>query len=110
MAKPKISSTDLIWVFIEKLKSFGDCALTVAIAILPTENGWRAITSRKDHRAHPRCAKRIERVQKQLRQIYVLAKDHPPVDGHRKPKLIAKPSRAAFVRPAIAFPPKVAKR
>jgi hypothetical protein len=75
MAKTKISSTDLIWVFTEKLRSFGDCAPTVCIAIVPAEDGWRAITSRKDLHAHPLCAKRIERVQKQLRQIYVLAKD-----------------------------------
>ena len=75
MAKAKISNADLVWVFTEKLRSCGDCAPTISIAIVPTEDGWRAITSRKDRRAHPLCAKRIERVQKQLGQIYVLAKD-----------------------------------
>jgi hypothetical protein len=70
----KISNTDLVWVFTEKLRSFDDCG-PVSIAIVPSEDGWRAIASRKDRHAHPLCAKRIELVQKQLREIYVLAKD-----------------------------------
>jgi hypothetical protein len=75
MAKTKISSTNLVWVFTEKLRSFDDCAPTVSIAIVPSDEGWRAIASRKDRHARPLCAKRIEQVQKQLREIYVLAKD-----------------------------------
>jgi hypothetical protein len=75
MAKTEISSTDLVWVFTEKLRSFGDCAPTLSIAIVPSEDGWRAIASRNHRHAHPLCAKRIEQVQKQLREIYVLAKD-----------------------------------
>ena len=75
MAKAKISNADLVWVFTEKLKSFGDCAPTVTIAIVPNKDGWTAIASRKDHNTHPRCAKRIEEVQMELREIYVLAKD-----------------------------------
>jgi hypothetical protein len=75
MAKTEISNADLVWVFTEKLKSFGDCAPTVTIAIVPNKDGWTAIASRKDHNTHPRCAKRIEEVQMELREIYVLAKD-----------------------------------
>ena len=74
MAKTKISSTDLVWVFTEKLRSFDDCA-HASIAIVPTEDGWMAITSRKGRHAHPLCGKRIEQIQKQLREIYLLAKD-----------------------------------
>jgi len=75
MAKTKISSADLVWVFTEKLRSFDDCAPTVSIAIVPSEDGWRAIASRKDSVGHPLCARRIEQIQKQLRSVYVLAKD-----------------------------------
>ena len=71
MAKIKISSTDLVWAFTEKLKSFENCA-NVAIAVVPTDNGWMAIASQKDLAAHPRCAKHVEQIQKQLREIYVL--------------------------------------
>jgi hypothetical protein len=73
MAKTRISSTDLVWVFTEKLRSFGGCA-NVSIAIIPAEDGWMAIGSQKDLAAHPRCAKHVEQIQKQLREIYVLKK------------------------------------
>ena len=75
MAKIKISTTDLVWIFTEKLKSFGDGAPAISIAIVPNKGGWTAIASRNDRNHHPRCAKRIEQVQKELREIYVLAKD-----------------------------------
>jgi hypothetical protein len=71
MAKVRISSTDLVWAFTEKLKSFENCG-RVAIAVVPTDDGWKAIASRRDVGQHPRCAKRIEQIQKQLREIYVL--------------------------------------
>jgi hypothetical protein len=73
MAKIKISSTDLVWAFTEKLRSFDDCA-NVSIAVVPTADGWKAIASQKDMAAHPRCAKHVEQIQKQLREIYVLKK------------------------------------
>ena len=75
MAKTKISNADLVWIFTEKLKSFGDGAPAISIAIVPNKDGWTAIASRNDRNHHPRCAKRIEQVQRELREIYVLAKD-----------------------------------
>ena len=75
MAKTKISSTDLVWVFTEKLRSFNECAAPISIAIVPNKDGWTAIASRGDRQAHPHCAKRIEQVQRELREIYVLAND-----------------------------------
>jgi hypothetical protein len=75
MAKTKLSNADLVWVFTEKLKSFRDCAPTVTIAIVPNKGGWTAIASRNDRNHHPRCAQHIEQVQRELREIYVLAKD-----------------------------------
>jgi predicted oxidoreductase len=76
MAKAEISNADLVWAFTEKLKSFGDCAPTISIAIVPDKkDGWTAIASRKDTNIHPRCAERIEQVQRELRGIYVLTTD-----------------------------------
>jgi hypothetical protein len=75
MAKIAISNADLVWIFTEKLKSFRDGAPAISIAIVPNKDGWTAIASRKDRNHHPGCAKRIEEVQRELREIYVLAND-----------------------------------
>jgi hypothetical protein len=63
MAKTNISNADLVWVFTEKLKSFGDCSPAIFIAIVPSKDGWSTIASWRDRHAHPLCAKRIEQVQ-----------------------------------------------
>ena len=46
MAKTKISSTDLVWIFHEQLQAFDDFPLHgIPIATVPTANaGWRALT------------------------------------------------------------------
>jgi hypothetical protein len=75
MAKSEISNGDLGWISTEKLKSFRDCAPAVSIAIVPTKDGWTAVASRNDSNRYPRCAKCIEQIQRELREIYVLAKD-----------------------------------
>ena len=75
MAKTKISNADLVWVFSERLRSFNECAAPISIAIVPNKNGWTAIASRRDRITHLRCAKRIEQVQRELRELYILAKD-----------------------------------
>ena len=75
MAKSKISNADLVWIFTEKLKSFRDGPLAISIAIVPNKGGWTAIASRHDRNHRARCAKRVEEVQRELREIYVLAKD-----------------------------------
>jgi hypothetical protein len=75
MAKTKVSSTELIWMFRERLSSFDDCSPSVPIAIVPSEDGWTAVTTARDRAGRPQCVKRIEQIQKQLREVYVLAKD-----------------------------------
>ena len=74
MAKTKISSTDLIWIFREKLSSFDDCSPSTSIAIVPSSEGWTAVTTHRDRTGQPNCVRRIQQLQKQLREIYVLAK------------------------------------
>jgi len=77
MAKTKISSTDLIWMFHERLKAFDDCpAHGLSIAIVPAPDvGWMAVTNRTVRLRQPLWAKRIDAIQEQLRERYVLAKD-----------------------------------
>jgi hypothetical protein len=73
MAKIKISSTELIWIFRQKLEAFDDCRPEVPIAIVPAPDvGWMAVMSAKSRTQNPLCARRVEAIQKQLREIYVL--------------------------------------
>ena len=73
MAKKAISSTDLIWIFHEKLKEFDDCPDSMSIAIVPMPDvGWAALMSPRQRAMHPQCARRVEVLQEQLRELYVL--------------------------------------
>jgi hypothetical protein len=76
VAKITISNADLVWIFTEKLKSFRDGAPAISIAIVPNKDGWTAIASRNDSNHYPCCAKRIKEVQRELREIYVLASNN----------------------------------
>jgi hypothetical protein len=70
MAKIGISSTDLVWVFHERLEAFDDASRGVPIAIVPAPGvGWRAILGKTQN---PPWARRVEGIQKQPREIYVL--------------------------------------
>jgi hypothetical protein len=75
LAKKRISSTDLIWLFQEKLSSFADCPKSINLAIVPSGAGWTVVMTSRDRNRLPDCATRIEQIQKQLREVYVLAKD-----------------------------------
>ena len=76
MARKTISSTELIWIFHQKLEAFDDCPPEVAIAIVPAPDvGWMAVMNAKSRTQNPDCARRVEAIQKELREIYVLAKD-----------------------------------
>jgi hypothetical protein len=78
MLKTKISNTDLTALFAERLKRFSECPDGIMIAIVPSnasEAGWSAVVNSAQRMQHPRCARRIQIVENQLREIYVLAKD-----------------------------------
>jgi hypothetical protein len=75
VAKSRISNTDLIWIFRQKLKSFNDSSSTIPIAIVPSNQGWTALTPARHRAQYPRGIKRIEQVQAQLRKTYVLGDD-----------------------------------
>ena len=74
MAKKAISSTDLIWLFHEQLKEFHDCPVSaLSIAIVPAPDvGWTVLMNTRQQNKHPLCAKRVQAIQKQFREIYVL--------------------------------------
>jgi hypothetical protein len=76
MAKTKISSTELTWIFYEKLKATHECPDGLPIAIIPdSECGWRAVINPRDGTRHRPCGRRVQAIQKQLREIYVLKND-----------------------------------
>jgi hypothetical protein len=73
MDKIWISSTELVWVFHERLEAFEDCSREVPIAIVPAPDvGWIALMSARSRTQNPHWARRVEDIQKQLRKIYVL--------------------------------------
>jgi hypothetical protein len=75
LAKKKISSTDLIWIFREKLSTFADCPPSIKLAIVPSEAGWTVVIPARDRKRLPDGAKRIDQLQKRLREVYVLERD-----------------------------------
>ena len=72
MAKIKISSTELVWIFHQRLEVFDDCPPDVPIAIVPDNRSWMAVMSAKVRTRYPHWARRVEAIQKGLREIYVL--------------------------------------
>jgi hypothetical protein len=72
MAKKQISSTDLAWIFRERMKETGDCGRTVPVAIVRDGTSWIALTDKVLIKRFPLCAAQIERIQKELREIYDL--------------------------------------
>jgi hypothetical protein len=73
MAKIRISSTELVWVFHQRLEAFYDCPPEVPIAIVPAHDvGWMVVMSAKVRAQYPHWARRVESIQKQLQEIYVL--------------------------------------
>ncbi len=74
MAKKKISSTDLIWIFHERLKAFDDHPLHgIPIAIVPVPSaGWTALTPKNVRLHRPLWENRVRAIEKELRNNYVL--------------------------------------
>ena len=76
MARTRISSTDLTALIAERLQRVSECPDGFAIAVVPDgESSWSVVMNAAKRRRHPSCVRRIERIAKQLRRIYVLAED-----------------------------------
>lgn len=74
-AKARLSSTDLLWVFQERLAAFDYRFKRAPIAIVPSNGGWRAVLSRRYRIGEPQLSKRIQQVQAELEPIYRLKQD-----------------------------------
>ena len=76
VAKTKVSSADLAWIFRQRLMEFEDASIGTAVAIVPDkEYGWIAIFPKfkkisKRRRHLPQ--ERMDRVQRELRRLYRL--------------------------------------
>jgi hypothetical protein len=77
MARKKVSSTDLIWIFHQKLETFDDHPLHgLPIAIVPMSHGeWKALTTHYVQKYQKSWRNRIEAIEKELQKIYVLMDD-----------------------------------
>jgi hypothetical protein len=78
MAKTRISNADRTVLIADRLQRFSGCPDGFAIAVVPDdahESGWSVVMNAGMRRRHPSCVRRIQTIAKQLRRIYVLAKD-----------------------------------
>jgi len=78
MGRKRISSSDLIWMFHERLRAYGDHPFHgIALAVIRSGNGdWEVITPKKLPSRilrKPDIATRISAIEKQLRKQYTLA-------------------------------------
>lgn len=71
MAKKKVSATELVWIFKEKLDALFGPASGAYVAIVPSDKGWKAIVGPR-RRGNQQRTESVELIQKQLRKIYVL--------------------------------------
>ena len=92
MATTSISSTELLWIFREKLSSFGDGFKDAPIAIVPSKDGWEVVTSHRYRNAELQLAKCIAKIQAELRPVY------------RQPMTVAPFRRSSGVLCAISAP------
>ena len=77
MGRKRVSSSDLIWMFHERLKGYDDHPIFgVALAVIRSGNGdWEVVAQRKLPRREPDLAKRIRDIETKLRKQYTLAAD-----------------------------------
>jgi hypothetical protein len=71
----KISSTDLLWIFQERLGSFDDRFKRAPIAIVPSNGGWRVVMPPGYRIGEPQLSRRIQQVQEELEPLYRLTPD-----------------------------------
>ena len=74
MARKRVSSSDLIWIFHERLKEHDDHPFGgIAIAIIPSGDGeWSVAIPRRMPKRKPDMATRISIIEKQLQKQYLL--------------------------------------
>ena len=74
--KKKVSSSELAWIFTERLRQFRDCPAVVTVAIVPDQDsGWMAVTTKPNGRTKSIPLERLEEVERSLRRAYRLQDD-----------------------------------
>jgi hypothetical protein len=73
VAKMFVSNRELTRLFWQKLRTYPECSHGFPIAIVPDSRlGWKALTAPYVIKRYPRCARRVEQAQRELRKIYGL--------------------------------------
>ena len=83
MKKTPISSTDLLYLFVEKLREFADGNKGIRMAIVPIKgvaepsswSDWTTVINNLDRQSHSKTAGQIAEIEKALRKKYVLKLD-----------------------------------
>lgn len=77
MARKRISSSDLVWMFHERLKEYDDHPFHgVPLAVIPGSKGdWTVAMPRRLPKREPDMKVRIGKIEKKLRQEYMLTAD-----------------------------------
>jgi hypothetical protein len=73
VAKVLLSNSELTKIFWRKLRTYPECSHGFQIAIVPDDrSGWKALTAPYVVNRYPKCARRVEEAQTELRKIYGL--------------------------------------
>jgi hypothetical protein len=73
VAKLFVSNSELTEILWRKLRTYPECSHGFPVAIVPDRRaGWTAVTAHYVIRRYPKCAKRVEQAQDELRKIYGL--------------------------------------
>ena len=77
MAKKRVSSIELTWLIVERMKADDSFAKGVSVAVIPDpELGWRAVVEPRAHRRMtPRAQRRFAAIEQELREAYALRDD-----------------------------------
>jgi hypothetical protein len=77
--KKTVSNGELTAIFYRKMRAYSECPYTgTPISIVPVvgrRSEWEVLTAPYVVRRYPRCAKRVEEVEKELQKIYGLARE-----------------------------------
>jgi hypothetical protein len=76
--KKSVSNGELTAIFYRKMRACSECPYSgTPISIVPGErrSEWKVLTAPYVVRRYPRCAKRVEEMERELQKIYRLAKE-----------------------------------
>jgi hypothetical protein len=73
VAKVFVANSELTEILWQKLRTYREYPHGFPVAIVPdSRSGWKAVTAPYVIRRYPKCVKRVEEAQNELRKIYGL--------------------------------------